>query len=103
MRIIARKAINDFCASNRRDDADAASKQLWAWYAAVEKACWVQSSDVKDQYRSASIVSADRVVFNICGNKYRVVVKVRYRQPGIVWIQFIGTHAEYDEIDAMEV
>jgi mRNA interferase HigB len=49
------------------------------------------------------VISADRVVFNICGNKYRLVAKVRYRAPGIVWIRFIGTHQQYDRIDAKEV
>ena len=103
MRIIAKKAITDFCAANKRKDATAASKELWAWYALVKSASWATSADVKSQYGNASIVSADRVVFNICGNKYRLVAKVRYRSPGIVWIRFIGTHKQYDQIDAKEV
>jgi mRNA interferase HigB len=103
MRIIAKKAITDFCATNKRKDAPAASKELWAWYALVKQTSWASSADVKAQYRNASVISADRVVFNICGNKYRLVAKVRYRAPGIVWIRFIGTHQQYDRIDAKEV
>jgi len=67
------------------------------WYAIVEKADWSGPASLKDQFRSASFV-ADRVVFNIASNKYRLVVVVKY-QWRMIYIRFIGTHGEYDEYD----
>jgi len=75
---------------------------LEAWYAEAKKAEWKSFSDIKTRYRSADVIAGNRVVFNICGNKYRLIVKVQY-QLGIVYIRFIGTHAEYDKVDAKEV
>ena len=103
MRIIAKKSITEFCSVNRRQDAAATEDALWAWHAEVDKAQWRNSSEVKAKYRSASIVSNDRIVFNISGNKYRLVAKIKYWPPGIVWIRFIGTHVEYNKINAKEV
>jgi mRNA interferase HigB len=65
----------------------------------MEKALWVGPEDIKARYPSASIVGTDRVVFNIKGNRYRIVVAVKYRFHA-VYIRFIGTHAEYERIDA---
>lgn len=64
----------------------------------VVKASWQTPNDIKEQYRSASIVGNNRVVFNIHGNKYRLVVKINYFAQ-VVYIRFIGTHKEYDKID----
>ena len=72
------------------------------WYAEVVKAHWSSPADVKAQYANASIVSSDRVVFNIKGNDYRLVVAVHYRKQ-IIFILWIGTHQEYDQIDARKV
>ena len=63
---------------------------------------WADPQAVKAKYGSASILKAGRVVFNICGNKYRLVVKVNYKR-GIVYIRFVGTHAAYNAIDAQEI
>ncbi|MBU8541991.1 type II toxin-antitoxin system HigB family toxin [Falsiroseomonas tokyonensis] len=97
MRIISRSTLLAFHEGRpERVDARAA---LEAWYREAKKASWSTSADVKAQYRSASILKGGRVVFNICGNKYRLVVRVNYGV-GVVYVRFIGTHSEYDNIDA---
>jgi mRNA interferase HigB len=73
---------------------------LSAWFSEFRKAKWTSTSEIRSRYPSASFLGKDRVVFNIGGNKYRLVV--RYRPP-IVFIRFVGTHAEYDRIDASTV
>jgi mRNA interferase HigB len=75
---------------------------LLAWFREAERASWKSPADIKRQYASASFVGNDRVVFNIGGNKYRLVVAVRY-DVAVVFIRFIGTHAQYDRIDVKEV
>jgi mRNA interferase HigB len=75
---------------------------LEAWFTEARKAHWKNAADVKRLYATASIVSSDRVVFNITGNDYRLVVAIDYEK-GIVWIKWIGTHAEYDGIDVRTV
>ncbi len=75
---------------------------LHSWYAEAIKATWRSPQDIKDQYASASICSNNGVVFNVGGNKYRLVVEVQY-QAGIVWVKFVGTHAQYDRIDVETV
>lgn len=75
---------------------------LDAWFHEVSRADWSNSSDVKRLYATASIVSADRIVFNIKGNDHRLVVSVDY-DVGIVWIKWIGTHAAYDRINVLEI
>jgi mRNA interferase HigB len=72
---------------------------LKAWKAEVEKAIWKKPNDIKKRYRSADFLKDYRVVFNIKGNEYRLVVKIHYNT-GTVFIRFIGTHAEYAKIDA---
>lgn len=97
MRVFNRSTVTTF------GDAHAdAREQMLAWYAEVEKASWSGPEDVERAYPSASIVNDERIVFNIKGNKYRVVVAVKF-QFHVVYIKFIGTHAEYDEIDAATV
>jgi mRNA interferase HigB len=78
-------------------------EQLKAWHAEVERAEWKGPEDVKRRYRSAGFLPNDRVVFNIKGNSYRLVVHVRYAPLCLVYIRFVGTHAEYDKIDATKV
>ncbi|WP_308418581.1 type II toxin-antitoxin system HigB family toxin [Chitinimonas arctica] len=80
----------------------AAKQPLLAWYEEVSKAAWQSPQDIKNSYASASFVGNNRVVFNIKGNDYRLIVAVAYRISA-VYIKFIGTHAEYDKIDAATV
>lgn len=75
---------------------------LDAWFAEVGRAAWASTADVKRLYATASIVSAERIVFNIKGNAYRLVVAVDFEK-SIVWIKWIGTHKAYDRIDVTEV
>jgi mRNA interferase HigB len=97
MRIIAKSRLREFW--ERHPDAE---EPLLAWYREVEKEAWSQPARVKDKYRSASIVRGNRVVFNIKGNDYRLVVKINYPY-GVVYVRFVGTHREYDAIDVEEV
>ena len=76
-----------------------AEQALKSWVDETKKATWTQPSEIKEQYRSASILKNRRVVFNIKGNDYRLVVSVAYHYQA-VYVKFIGTHHEYDDIDA---
>ena len=80
----------------------AAEQPLRAWYEEVSKAIWSRPGDIKAQYRNASILKNRRVVFNIKGNDYRLVVGLAYNT-GLVFIKFIGTHKAYDAIDAESI
>lgn len=79
-----------------------AEQQLKAWYKEAEAATWNGPEDVRLRYPTASIVGDERVVFNIRGNSYRLVVAIKYAA-SIVFIKFFGTHAEYDKIDVLKV
>ena len=97
MRIIALGALRDFW--TRHPDA---LEPLSAWYAIASRVRWSSPDDVKAAYRNASFVAGNRVVFNIKGNHYRLVVAMRYdRQIG--YVRFVGTHSQYDRIDATTV
>ncbi len=103
MRIIARRTLREFVESRRgHKDQPAIKAALDAWFDEVKKARWSSTADVKRRYATASIVSADRIVFNIKGNDYRLVVAADFGK-AIVWIKWIGTHRDYDEIDVTEV
>jgi mRNA interferase HigB len=103
MRIIARRTLRDFVATRAgRRDHKALKSALDAWFHEVDKAAWTSMADVKRIYRTASPVTAERVVFNIKGNDYRLVVAVNFRKQ-IVFIKWIGTHADYDRIDVTKV
>jgi mRNA interferase HigB len=103
MRIIARRTLRQFVESRAgHKDQPALKAALDAWFAEVHRARWTSTADIKRRYASASIVSADRVVFNIKGNDYRLVVSVDFEK-GIVWIKWIGTHRDYDAIDVKRV
>ena len=94
MRIIARKTLQVFWESGHSD----AEQPLRAWFAEVAAAAWIGMADIKARYAHASVIDAERVVFNIGGNKYRLVAKVWF--PGqTVFVKFVGTHAEYDKLD----
>jgi mRNA interferase HigB len=97
MRIISRKALREFW--EKHPDARQA---LQAWYTDVKRANWRTPSDIKNVYRNASFILNNRVVFNIKGNRYRVIVAIQY-QFKIVYIRFVGTHQEYDHIDAATI
>lgn len=99
MRVIAKSSLKRFWDSPGRADARG---PLHSWYDEAIKATWKTPQDIKDQYASASICANNRVVFNVAGNKYRLVVEVQYHA-GIVWVKFIGTHAQYDCINAETV
>ena len=79
-----------------------AKQALEDWHAQVRKADWVTPADVKATYGDASILKGSRVVFNICGNKYRLIAKVNFPYR-VVYIRFVGTHREYDQVDAETV
>jgi len=100
VRIIAKKTLVEFFEKNP-NHADAKGPLL-AWHDEVKHADWKNSADLKAQFGTASILGNNRVVFNIHGNKYRLVVMINY-QFGIVYIRFVGTHKEYDKIDVKGV
>jgi mRNA interferase HigB len=103
MRIIARRTLREFVESRAGyKDQPALKAALDAWFDEVKKARWRDTADVRRSYATASVVSADRIVFNIKGNDYRLVVAVDFEK-GIVWIKWIGTYRNYDKIDVTEV
>ena len=103
MRIIARRTLREFVRSRSGHKDQAALKAaLDAWFDEARKASWRSTADVKRRYATASVVSAERIVFNIKGNDYRLVVAVDFAK-GIVWIKWLGTHRDYDRIDVSEV
>lgn len=97
MRIVSSRVIRDFYLRNPDSKAS-----LTAWHDEAKNANWNSSHDIKEKYRNASFVGDKRVVFNIHGNKYRLIVAVAYRYKAI-YIKFIGTHPEYDKVDAETV
>ena len=97
MRIIAKRTLRRFWEANSRYSA--ARAPLEDWYAQVAEADWPTPAAVKRQFGDASILKASRVVFNIAGNKFRLVVKINYPYR-VVYIRFVGTHDEHDAIDA---
>lgn len=99
MRVITKGALQNYWEALGREDAE---QPLKAWFAEANAAAWKSPADIKSRYGSASFVADNRVVFNIGGNKHRLAVHVNYRF-GIVLIKFIGTHAEYDRVDATTV
>lgn len=97
MRVIAKKVLREFW--QRHTDAE---QHLKAWYKEASKANWTLPNDIRDQYAKVSILKSGRAVFNICGNSYRLVAKINYER-GWVFIRFIGTHNDYDRIDANNI
>jgi mRNA interferase HigB len=97
--VITKGALQAYWSRRGREDAE---QPLKAWYAEARKAAWRTPDDIKAKYRSASFVADNRVVFNIGGNKHRLVVHVNYGL-GVVLVRFIGTHMEYDAIDALTI
>ncbi|MCK9637603.1 MAG: type II toxin-antitoxin system HigB family toxin [Methylobacter tundripaludum] len=99
MRVIAKSTVKKFWELPAYRDAKG---PLESWYEETIKANWLSPQDIKAQYRNASICNNNRVIFNIGGNKYRLVVEMQYRA-GIAWIKFVGTHAQYDLINVETV
>ena len=102
MRIIARRTLRAFVDSLAgRKDQPAVKAATDAWFDEVRKARWANAADVMRLYATASIVNAERIVFNIKGNDFRLVTAVDFDK-AIVWIKWIGTHHDYDRIDVTE-
>lgn len=97
MRVIALSTLREFWRLH-----PSARVALESWYAEASRAAWRTPVDVKTAHRNASFVAGDRVVFNIKGNEYRLIVAVRYRSQ-ILFVRFVGTHREYDRVDAATV
>lgn len=97
MHVVARKTLIDFYSSHPDSKGD-----LEAWFHEAKRAEWRTPADIKARYPGASILKHSRVVFNICRNKYRLMVRIIFGG-GTVYIRFVGTHAEYDKIDAETV
>jgi mRNA interferase HigB len=98
VRVFSRQTLVDFWTTHR--DAE---QPLRLWFAIVERAAWRRSSDIKAIFGTADFLANNRVVFDIKGNAYRIVVHVKYAPLCLVYIRFVGTHAEYDRIDATTV
>ena len=97
MRIISKKTLREFWETHT--DAE---QPLKAWHTKTKLAEWRTSSDIKADYRNASFVANNRVIFNIKGNTYRLVAAVNY-DFAIIYIRFVGSHKEYDKIDATSI
>lgn len=98
VRVISRSTLQAFW--KKHPDAE---QPLKAWFAEVEKASWSGPADVRKRYGSADFVGSDRIIFNIRGNNYRLIVMVKYAPIYCVYVRFIGTHKEYDNVDAATV
>jgi len=97
VRVLSRKTLREFWI--KHSDCE---QQLKAWYEEANDARWKTINEIKRDYPSASFLEDNRVVFNIKGNRYRLIVRINYKY-GIVWIRFIGTHAAYDKIDGTTI
>jgi len=97
MRVIAKRILRDFWV--KHNDSE---EPLKTWYKEASKATWNGPSDIEAMYAKASTLKNSRVIFNICGNKYRLIVEINYRRQW-VFIRFIGTHKDYDNIDANKI
>jgi mRNA interferase HigB len=97
MRIIALRTLRDFW--NSHPDAEI---PLRSWYAMANRAAWRSPAEVEAAYRNAGFIANNRIVFNVKGNDYRLVVAVHYNR-GLMFIRFVGTHRDYDRIDATTI
>jgi len=99
MRVISKRTLKEFYEQSKYNDS---KDSLESWHKEAINSNWNNPNEIKQQYKNASIVGNNRVVFNIHGNKYRLIVKINYSAK-IVLIRFLGTHKEYDNVDAKEV
>ena len=97
MRVISRRTLREFW--KKHPDSE---EQLKSWYKETEKAQWKNINELKSEYPNASILKDNKIVFNIKGNSYRLIIKMNFEFQ-ISWILFVGTHAEYDKINANEL
>lgn len=97
MRVIAKKVLRDFW--EKYTDSE---HSLKTWYKEALKANWKTPNEIKAEYAKASVLKSGRIVFNICGNKYRLIIDINYQRQW-VFIRFIGTHDEYDKINADKI
>ncbi len=99
MRIVSKRTLREFWEQSLYSNAQG---QLEAWHEEVLKADWATPQELKAQFGNASILQDSRVVFNIKGNDYRLIVKINYDYR-MVYVRFVGTHEMYDEIDAVTI
>lgn len=97
MRVIAAKTLKAYAKKNKE-----AEQPLLVWYQEADKASWKNHNELKQQFGNASVITHKRVVFNIHGNKHRLIVDIEYYLQ-IIFIVWIGTHKEYDKIDAKKI
>jgi len=97
LRVFAKKTLQEFWIQHPDSE-----QQLKSWYREAEKSEWQNSNQLKREYPSASIVGDNRVIFNIKGNNYRLIVKINFHYQ-MMWIRFVGNHKEYDRIDATKI
>jgi len=97
LRIISKKILRAFWIAHADSE-----QQLKSWFKETSNAEWKNSNEVKIEYPSASILNDNRIIFNIKGNSYRLIVRINYHYQ-MIWIRFIGTHEEYDKINATEI
>ncbi len=97
MRIVAKRTLREYWEAEPRSE-----QPLKSWFAVAAKSDWASPAEIKAKYGSASIVGPDRVVFNIGGNRYRLIVRFDYDRR-IGFVRFVGTHREYDRVDAATV
>ncbi|OJU24746.1 MAG: addiction module toxin RelE [Sphingobacteriales bacterium 41-5] len=97
MRVIAKKVLREFW--EKHNDCE---QQLKAWFQEASKAEWKNPNEIKTEFPSASIIGNDRIVFNIKGNSYRLIIKINFDYQ-MIWIRFIGTHPEYDKVNAKTI
>lgn len=97
LRVIAKKILREFW--EKHSDCE---QQLKSWYQEADKGTWKSLNELKSEYPSASVLEDNRVCFNIKGNNYRLIVKINFNYQ-MMWIRFIGTHVEYDKINANKI
>lgn len=97
MRVISKGPLREFWKKHKDSE-----HQLKTWYKEASKAEWKTPNDIKKEYVKTSIIGNNRIVFNICGSKYRLIVEINYER-GWVFVRFIGTHNDYDKIDAKKI
>jgi mRNA interferase HigB len=97
MRVIAKSTLREFW--EKHTDCE---QQLKSWYQEASRGIWQNTIEIKEKYPSASFLAGNRIVFYIKGNNYRLIVRINYFHQ-MIWIRFVGTHAEYDKIDANNI
>ena len=97
MRIIAKSTLRDYWIKNKDSE-----QSLLSWYKLANKAKWSNFNQVKEQFGTCKVLGNDRIIFKIKGNNYRLIVKISFENQ-LIWIRFIGTHSEYDSINAKEI